>query len=79
VHAQLVEIGACLHHDIKQMRYGRALVAANVGHARLQQGLGNRQYALPMEGLPVAEFEIFDLSAEGHFHCDLPFLFTALI
>jgi hypothetical protein len=47
------------------MRDRRALVAADIGDARLQQCLGNGENALAAELLAVAEFEILDFAFEG--------------
>ena len=41
--------------DVNQMADGRALVSANIGYARLQQGLGNREDALAMEFFAVPQ------------------------
>ena len=42
---------AGLHHHVEQVRHRRALVAADVRHARLQQRLRDREDALAVEGL----------------------------
>ena len=48
-----------LHHHIQQVRHRRALIAADIGHASLQQALGDREYALAVEGVPVAQPQLF--------------------
>ena len=53
---------------IEQMRDRRALVAADVGHARLQQRLGDGQDAFAAEGLAVAQFECLHFLLERAFH-----------
>ena len=68
VHAERVEVRPRLHHHVEQVRDRRALVAADVGHARLQQRLGDREDALAMEGGAGAEFQAFDLVGELDFH-----------
>src|SRR5712691_481669 len=52
-------------HDV---RYGRSLVAADVGDTRLQQGFGHGENAFSVESLPRAELEQLDLFREGAFH-----------
>jgi hypothetical protein len=67
VHAELVHVVARLHHHVEQVRHRRALVAADIGHARLQQRLGHGEDAFAVEGLAFAE-------AEGlYFFSELPF------
>ncbi len=68
VHAQGVQVVARLHHHVQQVRHRRALVAAHVRHARLQQRLGHGQDALAVKGLAGAQLERFDFLAEGDFH-----------
>ena len=67
MHAEGVEVGPCLNHHVQQVRHRRALVAADVGDARLQQRLGDREDALAMEDLARAELQRFDLAVEGDF------------
>ncbi len=55
MHAEFVEIVLGIDHDVEQVRHRRALIAADIGHARLQQRLGDGENALAVEGLPVAE------------------------
>jgi hypothetical protein len=64
VHAQFVHVGLGLHHHVQQVRHRRALVAAHIGHARLQQRLGDGQDALAMEGVARAQAQRLDFLAE---------------
>ena len=57
-----------IDEHVDQMRDGRALVAADVGHARLQQRLGDGQDAFAAEGFAVAELERLHLFLERAFH-----------
>ena len=57
-----------LDHDVEEMRDRRALIAADVTDARLQEGLGHGQYALAAKDLALAELEQFDLFLERAFH-----------
>ena len=43
-----------IDQHVEQMRDRRALIAADIGHARLQQRLGDGQDAFAAEGLAVA-------------------------
>jgi hypothetical protein len=58
-----------MHHHVEQVGDGRALVAADVGDAGLQQGLGDGEDALAVEGLALAQLEGLDLAVEGTLHC----------
>ena len=63
--ASLVQVSTCtprsreqvfgLDHDVEQMRDRRALIAADIRHAGLQQRLGDGEDAFAAEGLAVAE------------------------
>lgn len=53
MHTEFLHQRFGLHHHIQQMRNRCALVAADIGHARLQQGLGHRQYAFTVKGLTL--------------------------
>ena len=55
VHAQLVQVGLGLDHHVEQVRHRRALVAADIGHAVLQQRLGDREDAFAIEGRARAQ------------------------
>ena len=57
-----------VHQHIEQMGDRRALVAADVGHARLQQRLGDGQDAFAAEGLAVAQPERLHFLLERTFH-----------
>ena len=52
-----------VHH----VRHRRALVAADVGDAGLQQRLGDGEDRLAVEGLAVAELELLDFFLEAIF------------
>ena len=54
MHAELVEQVLRVDQHVDQMRDRRALVAADIGHARLQQRLGDGEDAFAVEGLAVA-------------------------
>ena len=56
-----------LHQHVEQVAHRRALVAADVGDARLQQRLGHGQDALAVEGLAGAEPQALDLLVERNF------------
>src|SRR5262249_6541033 len=49
-------------------RCDTALIAADIAHAGLQQGLGHREDTLAAEGLALAERERLHLFLEGAFH-----------
>ena len=68
VHAELGEVVLRLHQHVEQVRHRRALVAADVGDARLQQRLGDREDALAMEYLALAAAQHRDFPAERDFH-----------
>ena len=70
MHAELVHVGLGLHHHVEQVRHRRALVAADVGHARLQQRLGDGEDALAVEGVARAQAQALDLLCELDFHRD---------
>ena len=60
---QIVGVGEHIH----QMRDRRALIAADIGDARLQQRLGDGENALAAKLLARAEAKLFDLGLEGAF------------
>ena len=68
VHAEFGHVVLGLHHDVEQMRDGGALIAADVGHAGLQQGLGDGQNALAVKDLALAELQALDFSGERALH-----------
>jgi hypothetical protein len=55
-------------HDVEEMRYRRALVAAHIGDAGLQQRLGDGQNAFAAKDIAVAEPECLDFLGERAFH-----------
>ena len=65
--AELVEDVLGVGQHIHQVRDRRALVAADIGDARLQQRLGDRQNAFAAENLPFAEPQILDFAGKGTF------------
>ena len=62
--AQLVQKVLRFDQHVDQMRDRRALVAADIGHARLQDGLGDRQDALAAEDFTIAQPERANLLGE---------------
>ena len=72
VHAEFAHVVLGLHHDVDQVRNRRALITADIGHARLQQRLGDGQNAFAVKGLASAEFQAFDLGCERTFHAAVP-------
>src|SRR6266581_2167797 len=66
--AELVHDVAGVVQHVHDVRYRRPLVAADVGDARLQEGLGHGEDAFPVESLPRAQLEQLDLFREGAFH-----------
>ena len=59
-------------HDVEQVRNRRALIAADIAHAGLQQRLGDRQDALAVEGIAFAQPQRFHFLLERAFHGVLP-------
>ena len=57
-----------IHHDVEQMRHRRALVAADIAHARLQQRLGDREDAFAAKRLAVAQAQRIHFLLERAFH-----------
>ena len=64
MHAKLLHVVLGLHHHIEQVRHRRTLVAAHIGHARLQQRFGDGQDAFPMKGLARAHAQHLHFFAE---------------
>jgi hypothetical protein len=64
VHAEFVHVRLRLDHHVEQVRHRRALVAADVGNAGLQQRLGDREDALAVERVARAQAQGLDLFAE---------------
>ena len=79
VHAEIGEHILGVDHDVEQMRHRRALIAADIAHARLQQRLGDREDALAVEGLAFAEPQRFHFLLERAFHGVLPGPLTCMI
>jgi len=52
------------------VRDRRSLIAAHIGHAGLQQSLGDRENALAVEDLAFSEFQQLDLARERPLHRD---------
>jgi hypothetical protein len=65
--AHLVHQLLGVDQDVDEVRDGRALVAADISDAGLQQRLGDGQDALAMEHLAVAQAQQLDLFPEGPF------------
>ena len=57
MHAEVADDVLGIDQHVEQVRHRRALIAADIAHARLQQGLGHGEDALAVEGLAVAELE----------------------
>ena len=57
-----------IDQHVDQMRHRRALIAADIAHARLQQRLGDGDDAFAVKGLAVAEPQELDFLAERTFH-----------
>ena len=68
LHAELGQVVLRLDQHVEQVRHRRALVAADIRDARLQQGLGDREDAFAVEGLPRAAAQHPGFPAEGNFH-----------
>ena len=68
MHAEVADDVLGVDQHVEQVRDRRALIAADIAHARLQQGLGHREDALAPKGLAVAELERLHLFLEGAFH-----------
>ena len=67
VHAQLGQDVLRVGQHVHQVRDRRALVAADIAHARLQQRLGDGEDALAAEFLARAEAQVLHLAREGPF------------
>jgi hypothetical protein len=57
VHAELIENVARVVQHVHDVRNGSALVAADIGDAGLEQGLGHGEDGLAVEGFAFAELE----------------------
>ncbi len=72
MHAEIADDVLGIDQHVEQVRDRRALIAADVAHARLQQRLGDRENTFAMEGLAVAELERLHLFLERAFHRRAP-------
>ena len=63
--AELVEQVLQFDQHVDQMRHRRALVAADIGDARLQDRLGDGEDALAAENLALAQTKRPDFLREG--------------
>jgi hypothetical protein len=52
---ELIENDFCVGQNVHEVRDGRTLIAAHVGHARLQQRLGDGENALTVKFLAFAQ------------------------
>ena len=68
MHAEVADDVLGIDQHVEQVRDRRALIAADIAHARLQQRLGHREDALAAEGLAVAELERLHFFLERAFH-----------
>ena len=57
-----------IDQHVEQMRHRRALIAADIAHARLQQRLGDGEDALAAKVVAVAEPQRLHLGLERAFH-----------
>ncbi len=67
MHAEIVEHVLGVGQHIHQMRDRRALIAADIGDAGLQQRLGDGENSLAAEFLALAEFEVLDFTRKRSF------------
>ena len=78
MHAEFAEQTLSVGQHVHQVRDRRALIAADIGHARLQQRLGDREDSLAVKGLVRAEAQRLDLFRKGPFrHRAFPKRFPA--
>jgi len=68
MHAEIADDVLGIDQHVEQVGHRRALIAADIAYAGLQQGLGHREDALAAEGLTLAERERLHLFLEGAFH-----------
>ena len=68
VYAELGDDVLRIHEHVEQMRHRRALVAADIAHARLQQCLGDGEDAFAVEFGAVAEPQCLHFGLERAFH-----------
>ncbi len=62
MHAQLFHDILGIGQHVHEMRDRRALIAADIGHARLQQGLGDGEDAFASENVAFLELQVFDFT-----------------
>ena len=68
MHPQIADDVLGIDQHVEQMRHRRALIAADITHAGLQQRLGHGENALAVEGVALAELERLHLFLERAFH-----------
>ncbi len=68
VHAEIGQQIFGIHHDVEQVRDRRALIAADIADARLQQRLGDGEDALAAKRLAGAEPQRIHFFLERAFH-----------
>ena len=68
MHAEFAHDVFGVDQHVEQMRHRRALIAADIGDAGLQQRLGHGEDAFAAEGLAVAERERLHFLLERAFH-----------
>ena len=64
MHAEFVEHVLCVGENVHEVGDRRALIAPDVGDARLQQRLGYGENALAAENVPGAELQVLDFASE---------------
>ena len=72
VNAEFLQDVPGICKDIHQVRNGRALVTGDIGHARLQQGLGDGEDAFAAKLVALAEAKLLHLMDEGTFSHAVP-------
>ncbi len=68
MHAEFGHHVLGIHQHVEKVRYRRALVAADVAHARLQERLGDGEDAFAAKNRAVAEPQGFHFGFERAFH-----------
>src|ERR1700688_3541443 len=68
MHAEIGQQILGVHHDVEQMRHRRALIAADIAHARLKERLGDGKDALAAKRLAGAEPQRIHFFLERAFH-----------
>ena len=66
-HAQISQQLFGVGQGIHQVADRRALITADIAHARFEQRLGDGEDALAGKLLTLTEFEVFDFALEGSF------------